>query len=74
MSRFWRAYLDLTKAMPPLAARPPTEAVEVYVHCRVLLHAMVSVGFLVRPMDRMDENCERVVRRVETVFQGLKKG
>lgn len=68
VSRFWRSYLDLTRATPPLAAQPPTEAVAVYVHCLVSLHVTVSVGVLVTSTDRMDENCERVVQREETVF------
>jgi hypothetical protein len=73
-SRFWRSYLDLARATPPLAAQPPTEAVAVDVHCLVSLHVTVSVGFLVTSMDRIGENYERIVQRVETVFQGLKKG
>jgi hypothetical protein len=74
-SKFWRSYLVLKRATPPLAAQRRTEAVAVDVHCLVVsLHVKASVGFLVKLMVRMAESYERVARRVETVFQGLVRG
>lgn len=73
-SRSWRSYLDLKRGTLPIAAQPPTEAGAVDVHCLASIHVMSSMGSLVTSMVRMAESYERVVERVEMIFQGSVRG
>jgi hypothetical protein len=71
-SRFWRSYLDLKRATPPLAVQPLTEAVAVDVHCLVSLHVTASVGVLL--IVQRVGSYERAAQQVETVSRGLVRG